>query len=355
MLAVGFAARRHRRPRDRRLRALDRPAAPAAAAGLHDPRAAPGVAIARKERRTGESSSSRQIELERQRAAAGTSTRRAHVRRRIAGDRLRGQRDQVVAGRPFGVLPDRRGDDRLRLEAARAEQRNRRLKPALRSVGGDHEAVARGEHRAPSSTAPARRCPAASGRTCGSCSSVRRASPGTGSAQNPSATSSRWLSSSRQRWPVVASDASTAIPGCASRSRASSAGRSSWRAAGELPSRSVPSTPRPASAASANAASTAASAPAPSASSLRPASVSSTRRVVRTNRSTPELGLELADRLTQRRGGHVQPIGRAREAQLLRDRHEVPQMAQLGHPLDYDVARRNPYASRSFVAAAPHP
>jgi hypothetical protein len=44
-----------------------------------------------------------------------------------------------------------------------------------------------------------------------------------------------------------------------------------------------------------------------------------------------ELGLELADRLAQRRRGHVQPVGRAREAQLLGDRDEVAQVTQLGH------------------------
>ena len=44
-----------------------------------------------------------------------------------------------------------------------------------------------------------------------------------------------------------------------------------------------------------------------------------------------ELGLELPDRLAERRRGHVQPVGRAREAELLGDRDEVPQMAQLGH------------------------
>ena len=44
-----------------------------------------------------------------------------------------------------------------------------------------------------------------------------------------------------------------------------------------------------------------------------------------------QLGLELPDRLAQRRRGHVQPVGRTREAQLLGDGDEVAQMAQLGH------------------------
>jgi enamine deaminase RidA (YjgF/YER057c/UK114 family) len=44
-----------------------------------------------------------------------------------------------------------------------------------------------------------------------------------------------------------------------------------------------------------------------------------------------ELGLELPDRDAQRRLCHVQADGRAAEVELLRDRHEVPQMAKLGH------------------------
>jgi hypothetical protein len=41
--------------------------------------------------------------------------------------------------------------------------------------------------------------------------------------------------------------------------------------------------------------------------------------------------LELADRGTQRRLSHVQPVGRAAEIELLGDGHEVPQMTQLEH------------------------
>jgi hypothetical protein len=44
-----------------------------------------------------------------------------------------------------------------------------------------------------------------------------------------------------------------------------------------------------------------------------------------------ELVLELADRRAQRRRGHVQAIGRPREVQLLGDRDEIAQVAQLGH------------------------
>ena len=132
-------------------------------------------------------------------------------------------------------------------------------------------------------------------------------------------------------------------PGARSRSRASSAGRISWRAAGEQPSRSVPSTPwpgprrvrrtppRPPAAR-----------PTPSASSRRPASVSVDAARRAHEQLDAELGLELPDRLAQRRRGHVQPVGRAREAELLGDRDEVAQVAQLGHGPDHDARRRNP-------------
>ena len=82
---------------------------------------------------------------------------------------------------------------------------------------------------------------------------------------------------------------------------------------------------------------------APSASSRRPASVSSTLRVVRTNSSTPSSASSCRIAWLTRRGGHVQPVGRAREAQLLGDRDEVAQVAQLGH--------RRPIMTRGVVIA----
>ena len=131
--------------------------------------------------------------------------------------------------------------------------------------------------------------------------------------------------------PVVDSETSAAMPGACSRSRASSAGRSSWRVIVDMPIRSVPSTPWPARVALAN------------------ASVDGVQRGGAVGEQAPagvgqldvprraheqlgaELGLELPDRLAQRRGGHVQPVGGAAEAQLLGDGHEVAQMAQLRH------------------------
>ena len=145
----------------------------------------------------------------------------------------------------------------------------------------------------------------------------------------------------------MASEASTSIPGCCSRSRASSAGRISWRAAGVVPSRSVPSTPAPARVAAANAASTAAKRGA--AVGEQPPAGLRELDVPRRAREQldSELALELADRGAQRRRGHVQPVGRAGEVELLGDGHEVPQMAQFGHRRpDHDAARRNPHGSR---------
>ena len=115
-------ARRHRRARDHPLRALDRPAAAGAAAGVHDPRAGPATAARshlQERRSTGESSSSRQTSSTGIVTASGTSAHDPHVRRHVARDPRGGERDEVVARRPVRVVPDQAGDDGRRLEAGR--------------------------------------------------------------------------------------------------------------------------------------------------------------------------------------------------------------------------------------------
>ena len=207
---------------------------------------------------------------------------------------------------------------------SRQRTRSRRLNPALSSSPG---ITNRRSRRSPNDTTGGSERPTT--RT-GSHASVRRASPGTGSVQKPIATSSRWLSSSRQRLPVVASRRVDLDP------RMPLAQPGEERRAELVARRGRAPEPQRAEH------------PSPRACGIGervvdrgqgdgavgdepPARVGERDAAGRAREQLDaELGLELADGLAQRRGRHVQPVGRAREVELLGDDEEVAQVTQLG-------------------------
>ena len=149
-------------------------------------------------------------------------------------------------------------------------------------------------------------------------------------AQNSTARSSRPLRTSRSSAPVVSSCGYSITPDAPRRARrqqrrpdARSAPSASARsAAARPPPRRAPAPPRtpgrPTPAARA-----------PRASSSSPAGVTPSTRSERSSSSTPSCCLELPDRRAQRRLRDVQPLGRARDVALLRDRDEVADEPQL--------------------------